>query len=159
VQRAPRFIHFLLLELFAVPICAQQATVLHNATLIDGSGAGPREHVDVILREGLIEGIVPSSSGKQVSEGVIDCTGKTIMPGLISAHSHIGVLQSNAANSATAYNQSNVIAGLNQFERYGVTTIVSLGMNRDLVYLLRAAASWQAQRSDDSHGRPWDRCS
>jgi imidazolonepropionase-like amidohydrolase len=137
VHRAPKFLYFLLLELAALPIYAQQATVLHDATLIDGTGAGPREHVDVILRQGLIEDIVPSSSNKRANERVIDCTGKTIIPGLISAHSHIGVLQSNAENSAATYNQPNVVAGLNQFERYGVTTTVSLGMNRDLVYSLR----------------------
>lgn len=33
---------------------------------------------------------------------------------------------------------SNVPAALNQFERYGVTTIVLLGINKDLVYTLRS---------------------
>ena len=128
---------FLALVTAVHPAFAQQATVLHDATLIDGSGSAPREHMDLILREGLIEGIAPASSGKRAGEKVIDCTGKTIMPALIGAHSHVGVLQNNTENSATAYNRSNVIAALNQFERYGVTTIVSLGMNRDLVYALR----------------------
>lgn len=59
------------------------------------------------------------------------------MPGLISAHSHVGVLENNAVNSATAYNLPNVTAALMQFERYGVTTVLTLGMNRDLVYSLR----------------------
>jgi imidazolonepropionase-like amidohydrolase len=67
----------------------------------------------------------------------VDCTGKTIIPGLISAHSHLGVLENNVQNTATAFNQPNVVSSLNQFERYGITTIVSLGLNRDLVYGLR----------------------
>jgi hypothetical protein len=36
---------------------AQQATVLHNATLIDGTGAPAREHVDIVVRSGLIESV------------------------------------------------------------------------------------------------------
>jgi imidazolonepropionase-like amidohydrolase len=121
----------------APPAYAQQATVLRNATLIDGTGAAPREHVDVILRYGIIEAVLPSPSRKRAYEKVIDCTGRTIIPGLISAHSHLGVLEDNAENTATAYNEPNVIAALIQFERYGVTTIISLGLNRDLVYSLR----------------------
>jgi imidazolonepropionase-like amidohydrolase len=122
----------------AAPAFAQQATVLRNAALIDGTGAAPLEHMDVILRDGLIEGIVPTSSMKHPGQRIVDCSGKTIIPGLISAHSHLGVLESNAVNAATAYNEPNVIAALMQFERYGVTTIISLGLNRDLVYSLRS---------------------
>jgi imidazolonepropionase-like amidohydrolase len=47
------------------------------------------------------------------------------------------VLENNARNASDAYNLPNITAALNQFERYGVTTIVSLGLNRDLVYSLR----------------------
>ncbi|HEY0162368.1 MAG TPA: amidohydrolase family protein, partial [Edaphobacter sp.] len=35
------------------------------------------------------------------------------------------------------YTTENVTSALNQYERYGVTTVVSLGVNRDLVYELR----------------------
>ncbi len=48
------------------------------------------------------------------------------------------MLEANATPSTTAYNLPNVTAALTQFERYGITTIVSLGMNRDVVYELRA---------------------
>jgi imidazolonepropionase-like amidohydrolase len=119
------------------PVNAQQAIVLHNATLIDGTGSPAREHVDIVVHSGLIESVRPASAAKPPGDQVIDCTGETVIPGLISAHSHLGVLDNNAENTATAYNLPNVTAALNQFERYGVTTIVSLGMNRDLVYSLR----------------------
>jgi imidazolonepropionase-like amidohydrolase len=122
----------------AIPILAQQPTILRNATIIDGTGAPPREHLDITLRAGLIESIAPTAQSKPVGATIVDCTGKTILPGLISAHSHLGVIENNAEPSATAYNLPNVTAALNQFERFGVTTIVSLGLNRDLVYDLRA---------------------
>jgi imidazolonepropionase-like amidohydrolase len=114
------------------------ATVLRDATLIDGSGDPPREHVDIVLRAGLVERIVASGSGPSEGGTTVDCRGKTVIPGLVSAHSHLGVLENNATYSPTAYNEPNVLAALRQFERYGVTTILSLGMNRDLVYRLRA---------------------
>jgi imidazolonepropionase-like amidohydrolase len=94
--------------------------------------------MDVTFAAGLIESIAPTSSTTPQGVTIIDCSGKTLIPGLISAHSHLGVLEANATPSATAFNLPNVTAALNQFERYGVTTIVSLGLNRDLVYELRA---------------------
>jgi imidazolonepropionase-like amidohydrolase len=68
---------------------------------------------------------------------VRELSGKTVMPGLISAHSHLGLIVDDAESSATGYTRENVTAQLRQFERYGVTTIMSLGANRDLVYELR----------------------
>jgi imidazolonepropionase-like amidohydrolase len=68
---------------------------------------------------------------------VRELTGKTVIPGLISAHSHLGLIVDDAESSATGYTRENVTAQLKQFERYGVTTILSLGLNRDLVYELR----------------------
>jgi imidazolonepropionase-like amidohydrolase len=98
---------------------AQPATVLHNATLIDGTGAPAREHVDIGMRSGLIESVGLAPMAKHPDDLVVDCTGKTIIPGLISAHSHLGVLENNAENTATAYNLPNITAALNQFEHYG----------------------------------------
>jgi imidazolonepropionase-like amidohydrolase len=127
---------FLLSMILAPAIASAQQTILHNATLIDGTGSPAREHVDITIRNGLIESV--ATAGKPTGETVIDCTGKTIIPGLISAHSHVGILLNNADPSATAYTTENVTAALNQYERYGVTTILSLGLNRDLGYDLRA---------------------
>jgi len=132
--------HFALAATFAATAAiAQQPTILRNATLIDGTGSAPREHVDITLRAGLIESIAPTSQTKPPAAPLVDCTGKTVIPGLISAHSHLGVLANNAEPSDTAYNLPNVTAALNQFERFGVTTILSLGLNRDLGYDIRAA--------------------
>jgi imidazolonepropionase-like amidohydrolase len=114
-----------------------QTVLLRDVRLIDGTGAPPREHVSLLLRNGRIEKIgetmiVPS--GVQVRE----LAGKTVLPGLISAHSHLGLIVDDAESSATGYTRENVTEQLKQFERYGVTTILSLGLNRDLVYELRA---------------------
>ncbi|MEO6909434.1 MAG: amidohydrolase family protein [Edaphobacter sp.] len=120
----------------AIASPAQQTILLHNARLIDGTGSPAREHVDITLRDGLIVSIAPAAAS--MPKSAIDCTGKTIIPGLISAHAHLGLLLNNAESSASAYTEPNITASLNQYERYGVTTIVSLGLNRDLIYDLRA---------------------
>ncbi len=114
----------------------QQVVLLRGVRLIDGTGAPAREHVSLLLRDGRIEKVgetmvVPP--GAQVRE----LSGKTVMPGLISAHSHLGLIVDDAEPSATGYTRENVSAQLKQFERYGVTTIMSLGVNRDLVYELK----------------------
>jgi imidazolonepropionase-like amidohydrolase len=126
----------LLLDARAQQQPAAETVLLRDVRLIDGIGSAPREHVSLLLRNGRIETIgerliVPS--GVQVRE----LSGKTVMPGLISAHSHLGLIVDDAESSATGYTRENVTAQLQQFERYGVTTILSLGVNRDLVYALR----------------------
>jgi len=115
----------------------QQPIFLHNATLVDGTGAPARPHTDITLYKGLIDSVKPASNKVPKGATVVDCSGKTVIPGLISAHSHLGILLNNADPSPNAYTIENVTAALIQFERYGVTTIVSLGLNRDLVYDLR----------------------
>jgi imidazolonepropionase-like amidohydrolase len=117
---------------------AQQVVVLRDVRLIDGTGAAPREHVSLVLRDGKIERIGGTGLAAPAGAEVRELTGKTVMPGVISAHSHLGLLVDDAENSATAYTRENVAAQLRQFERYGVTTIMSLGVNRDTVYELRA---------------------
>jgi imidazolonepropionase-like amidohydrolase len=115
----------------------QKPVILHNASLVDGTGSPARPHVDILIQKGYIKHVGPAFTIAPKGVDVVNCTGKTVIPGLISAHSHLGILLNNADPSPTAYTAENVTAALNQFERYGVTTIVSLGLNRDLVYELR----------------------
>jgi len=114
-----------------------QAVLLRNVRLIDGTGAAPQEHVSLLLRNGRIEKIGGAEMVAPKGVAVRDLSGKTVMPGIISAHSHLGLLVDDAESSATAYTRENVTAQLKEFERYGVTMIMSLGVNRDLVYELR----------------------
>jgi imidazolonepropionase-like amidohydrolase len=114
----------------------QDALVLHDVRLIDGTGSAARDHIDIVIREGIILQ-VGNSIARDAGYQIIDLRGKTVIPGLISAHSHLGVLEQNTVNTATAFNAPNVKASLNLFERYGVTTVLSLGTNGDLIYELR----------------------
>lgn len=92
-----------------------------GARIIDGSGRPPIENATLYIRDGRIEAI-----GKHVKfpAGVqrIDASGKTIIPGLISAHSHI--------NDASQF-------GI--YLRDGITAILSLGGDKEFVLRDQAA--------------------
>ena len=71
--------------------------LLHNATLIDGTGADPRPGTSVLVEKGLIRQIGSSESITPPRDGrVIDLNGLTLMPGLTDAHVHFGALGANA---------------------------------------------------------------
>lgn len=70
-----------------------------NCTFIDGNGGEPLENMSVLVEEGRIREI----SGKiavSPSIEIIDCGGNTIMPGLIDAHMHLGLVEIEVANLA-----------------------------------------------------------
>ncbi|HEY0791249.1 MAG TPA: amidohydrolase family protein [Chthoniobacterales bacterium] len=67
----------------------------------------------------------------------VDATGKTIIPGLISVHSHLGLCKGASGPKPDNYTRENVARQLEQYERYGVLTVVSLGVNKDVLYRWR----------------------
>jgi imidazolonepropionase-like amidohydrolase len=68
------------------------ALILRNARLIDGTGSQPRDGVTVIVDDGRIESVRPTSGGDgpdDPSATLLDLQGRTLLPGLINAHCHI----------------------------------------------------------------------
>ncbi|MFT3945430.1 MAG: amidohydrolase family protein [Agriterribacter sp.] len=109
----------------------QQPVLLKHATLIDGNGGKAIEDIDVLIR-----GDKFSKIGKALkAENAIikDMTGKTIMPVLISGHSHTGNIigtQSSAAN----YTRENLLYHLKRYEQYGVGALLCMGTDRPLIF-------------------------
>jgi imidazolonepropionase-like amidohydrolase len=114
---------------------------LEGATLIDGTG-GPAIAKSVLVIQG--DRIVAVGKHGKVhypkTARVVDAQGKTIIPGLINAHGHLGLVV-GAAQRADAYTAVNLESELMQYEQYGVTSMLSLGLNRDLLYELRERQS------------------
>jgi hypothetical protein len=63
------------------------ALLLRDVTLIDGTGASPREHVSVLVRSGIIEEVGESLEvpGARIVEG----RGRFLIPGLWDTHVHV----------------------------------------------------------------------
>jgi imidazolonepropionase-like amidohydrolase len=106
--------------------------------VIDGTGASPLDDAAIVIRDGRIAAIGPAGS-TTVPAGaeVVDYTGKTIIPGLISGHSHVGIFVGLKA-APENYSRDAILRQLKQLEAYGVTTLMSLGLNGPLFYELRA---------------------
>ncbi len=111
-------------------------TALTHVRVIDGNGGAPLEDATVVIRGNRIAAIQSSTAALPADAKVEDLHGDTVMPGLINAHGHLGLVV-DGESSATAYTAENVLANLRQYESYGVTTMLSLGANRDLLYDLR----------------------
>jgi imidazolonepropionase-like amidohydrolase len=67
---------------------------------------------------------------------IIDLAGKFIIPGLISTHVHISDVQ---GISPPAYTDENTLRQLRVFARYGVTTVWSLGGEREPAFRARGS--------------------
>jgi len=116
---------------------AAPAVVLEGARLIDGTGRPVRDNAALVIEGDRITAV--GTAGKLArpkGARVIDVHGRTIMPGLISAHSHVGLV-TGTANRADAYTREAVEHAVVLYARYGVTSVVTLGLNRDLVFELR----------------------
>src|SRR5258708_8032848 len=70
-----------------------QTTALRGARVIDGRGGAPIDNAVIVVRDGRIVAIGPSAATAVPPHAqVVDYTGKAIIPGLVSNHSHIATL-------------------------------------------------------------------
>ena len=121
----------------AQTVAADQAVVLRGARVIDGAAASPIDNAAIVIRDGRILAIGPAASiTPPAGASVIDYSGKTIIPGLISAHSHVGIF-AGVKSAPENYNRNFILQQLRQFEAYGVTAVTALGLNGPLFYELR----------------------
>jgi imidazolonepropionase-like amidohydrolase len=111
-------------------------TALTHVRVIDGTGHPPLEDATVVIEGNHILAIEQGKASIPANAKVLDLHGDTVMPGLINAHGHLALV-ADGQNSATAYTSENVLTELRQYESYGVTSMLSLGVNRDLLYPIR----------------------
>ena len=101
-----------------------QITVLTHATVIDGTGAAPQNDVSVVMENGVIRDMGPSSKiTAPTGAAVMDLTGKFIVPGIINAHGHV---------------DADRDPQLRQYALYGVTTTTNMGFDPDDIAAFKA---------------------
>lgn len=79
-----------------------QPTLIRNATVFDGNGA-ELANADVLMRNGRIVSVGQNLNAEGAT--VIDGTGKFVTPGIIDAHSHLGVYPSPSINATSDGNE------------------------------------------------------
>lgn len=96
-----------------------------GASIIDGTGNAPTEDGVLLIRENKIIAVGSRSKVDIPDQSeVIDLTGKTIIPGLINGHGHVGDVKGITGGH---YAAENLAENLSIYAKYGITTVVSLG--------------------------------
>ncbi|WP_257459834.1 amidohydrolase family protein [Archangium lipolyticum] len=129
------------------PVSPPSVFVLDGARVFDGEAlsSGP---ATVVIEGERIRAVGPRGSIQVPAKAqVLDYSGKTIIPGLISAHSHVGNV-SGVETGRRFYTRENVSRQLARYLDYGVTTINSLGLNPPLFYTLRRELSRNTSGAD-----------
>ena len=118
-----------LVGLGVAAMAAQQragATVLENARLIIGDGR-VIENGALVIENGRITRIGRAADVQRPSGASrVDLTGKTVLPALIDAHTHMGY-ENMTSWQAENYTRENILDSLERLSYYGVGTIFSVG--------------------------------
>lgn len=122
-----------------------QSTAFTGATIFDGTGSDPISNGVLIVRDGRIVSVGPAET-TEVPDGAerIDLGGKWIIPGIINAHGHVGNVKGLEQGH---YSAENIQRQLELCARYGVTTVVSLGDDREEAEPFRAVNDTATSRS------------
>jgi len=123
------------------------AVLFEGARLITGDGSTPIDDSAFVVENGRFTAV--GKRGEIVAPrggNVVSLRGKTVMPALVDAHSHLGYtnVASNTTTSAN-YTRDNLLDHLHRYAYYGIAATLSLGLDRgDLPYELRAHPTPQA---------------
>lgn len=110
--------------------------LLHDGTLIDGTGAEPRSHISVLIQDGYIRKVGPvGTMARSADASVIDLGGMTLLPGLTDAHVHLGWVgtsgidlpSSDPDGGSLAVYAIHVIENINIALQEGFTTVRDAG--------------------------------
>src|SRR5262245_21111701 len=109
------------------PAGTSAATLFEGARLISGDGGAPVENSAFLVENGRFARVgrrgeiqPPPGSAR------VDLTGKTVIPGLVDAHSHIGYMK-NLTSGAMNYTRENILDHMYRFAYFGVAASQAMG--------------------------------
>jgi imidazolonepropionase-like amidohydrolase len=122
--------------------------VLANARVVDVV-AGRSRDADVRIEGDLVAAVAPrlSRDGAEVR----DVGGAFLLPGMISVHTHPG-LMSGFRNDWNGVTPERMLRDLAIWQRFGVTTVQSLGVDPEAAYELASLAHAGARMLTAGHG-------
>ena len=126
-------------------VAAQTRTgplVFEGARVLTGERRPPIEDGAFVVNDGRITAVGPRGTIKAPAGAtVIDVRGKTIMPAMVDAHSHLGYTDVRTGITAAAsYTRDNLLDQLRRYAYYGIAATLSLGLDRgEIPYQLRAS--------------------
>lgn len=137
----PRSLVWLALGLWSAAAQTETTTLFEGARLITGDGGAPLENSAFLVQNGRItqvgrKGEIHPPAGA----ARVDLTGKTVMPVLVDAHTHLGwaVLRTGRIGADT-YTRENLIDHLRREAYYGIAAVQSMGIDRgEIPYEVRA---------------------
>ncbi len=117
----------LLIPLVLATVSFAQTVVYEGARLITGDGAAPIENGAFVVQNGHITALGPQSAVKAPAGAVhVSLAGKTVMPGMVNAHVHIGY-EGYSTWQAENYTPANVLDHLQREAFYGTAATQSVG--------------------------------
>ena len=126
----------ILLFVAALPLLAE-TTVLQHVTLIDGTGRDPVPDAAIVITDGRISYAGPAAGVKAPKDAqAVDLSGKYVMPGIINLHGHLGNVV-DLKQDPSFFTRENVEKNLKLYASYGVTSMVSMGSDKELIFDMR----------------------
>jgi imidazolonepropionase-like amidohydrolase len=121
------------------PATSRSVILFEGARLIVGDGRAPIENSAFLVESNRFtrvgrKGEVQAPAGA----ARVDLTGKTVIPALVDAHSHIGYMK-NLTSGPQNYTRENIFDHMHRFAYFGVAASQAMGSDfGDLPYQLRA---------------------
>jgi imidazolonepropionase-like amidohydrolase len=125
---------------FLLAYCSPQSrtasgvVVLEGATVIDGVSSAAIEDAVLVVEGDRIRSVGTRGSVEVPSGATrINAAGKTILPGLISLHGHVGRTEGIEANEEY-FNRARIERDADAYLYYGLTHVLSLGHDREAIF-------------------------
>jgi imidazolonepropionase-like amidohydrolase len=125
-----------LIALLPFPVFSE-VIAFKNFTLIDGNGGPAIADAGMVIDNGRITWIGSAARLKAPADALVaDLSGKYVMPGIINLHGHPGGTI-DMTQDPKNFTRQNLEKDLRTYASYGVTTVLSLGTDQDLIFKIR----------------------
>ena len=139
VSRRSRSVMAALVAVALAGGASAETTVLRHFTLIDGTGRVPVADQALVMTDGKLSWVGPDAKLKAPAGATVEnLAGKFVMPGLIDNHVHLGLV--NGITQDLKYQTpENIEKQLHLYAAYGVTSVQTLGTEKDIICPIRDA--------------------